>query len=306
MDVACGRILGGTVSAEVTAALSEDFDIEEYLEERQMPVLHKIVLSLADADLETQLRLSTRAEVNALDYQGRTALSWAAIRGDTASLNLLLKHGADPNVVAHNGDSPLHYATRAPDPGCVRPLIDSGADVNAVNAWNVTPLTYTTAFRDDVRYLEPLLENRVDVDHKDKHGRSGLMRAVLNNRPNLVKCLLQNGAKLSEADTWGSQPLMVAIERKFHAVAHIILENGNSSLTEAQFSTTLKIATTSGDYHTVEMLERLRSRLIDTTVGRAEATLADADILEEVEVRDVTFLPSPAMQAQYLLTSLRM
>ena len=51
------------------------------------------------------------------------------------------------------------------------------------------------------------------------------MRAVLNNRPTLVHCLLANDAKLTERDAWGSQPLTVAIERKFHEVVHIILEN---------------------------------------------------------------------------------
>ncbi|KAI4281435.1 MAG: hypothetical protein L6R38_003703 [Xanthoria sp. 2 TBL-2021] len=288
MDVACGRILGGTVSAEVTAALSEDFDIEEYLEQRQMPVLHKIVLALAEADLEIQLGLSTKAEINALDYQGRTALSWAAIRGDTTSLNLLLEYGADPNIVALNGDAPLHYATRAPDPGCVKTLVDGGADINAVNAWNVNPLTYTTAFRDDIRYLEPLLAKSIDIDHKDQHGRSALMRAVLNNRPNLVKCLLDNGAKLSEADTWGSHPLMIAVERKFHAVAHIILENGSSALTKQQFSSVLDMAMTSGDHKTANMLERLQARLFKSHGKELEALGADDIFLDELVIQNAS------------------
>ena len=44
MDVASGPILGGTISPEVAAALAEDSDMEEYLEERQFPVIHKVVL----------------------------------------------------------------------------------------------------------------------------------------------------------------------------------------------------------------------------------------------------------------------
>ena len=306
MDVACGRILGGTVSPEITAALSEDFDIKEYLEERQLPLLHKVVTGLAEADLETQLRLSTMVEINALDYQGRTALSWAAIQGDTVSLNLLLKYGADPNVAAYNGDAPLHHATRAPNPGCVRPLLESGADVNAVNAWNVSPLSYTTAFRDDLRYLEPLLEKSVDMDHKDRHGRSALMRAVLNNRPNLVKCLLDNGGKLVERDAWGSQPLMVAVERKLHTVVRIILESGASGLSEEQVSSILETAMASGDCQTVRMIESFRSRVLDADTGNPEAGVAAARESEDRGTRNsahwradmVRSISQDAMQSQ--------
>ncbi|KAF6226103.1 hypothetical protein HO133_008968 [Letharia lupina] len=288
MDVACGRILGGTASPEITTALTEDFDIEEHLEERQLPVLHKIVLGLAEADLETQLRLSTMVKIDALDYQGRTALSWAAIRGDSASLNLLLKYGADPNVVAYNGDAPLRYATRAPDPRCVRPLLESGADVNAVNAWKGNPLAYTTAFRDDLRYLKPLLEKSVDMEHKDRHGRSALMRAVLNNRPNLVKCLLGNGAKLAEADAWGFRPLMVAVERKFHAVAHIILQSGTSELGVEPLSSVLEIALVSGDRQTVEMLEGLQSRVLNAGEEDSEVVGAATNDLKDLGTQNDT------------------
>lgn len=42
MDVACARILGGTASPEITTALTEDFDIEEHLEERQFPFFTKL------------------------------------------------------------------------------------------------------------------------------------------------------------------------------------------------------------------------------------------------------------------------
>lgn len=66
VDVACGRISGGTASSETTAALIKDFDIYEYLEDRQLPALHKLVLGLAQADLEAQLQSSTRVQINAL------------------------------------------------------------------------------------------------------------------------------------------------------------------------------------------------------------------------------------------------
>lgn len=298
MDVACGRILGETASPEITAALVEDFDVYEYLEERKLPALHRLVLGLTGADLEAQLQSSTRVEINALDYQGRTALAWAAIRGDTASLKVLLKYGANPNIAAYNGDSPLHHATRAPGPGCIRPLLNSGADVNAVNAWNVNPLAYTTAFRDDLRYLEPLLEMSVDMHHEDKHARSALMRAVLNNRPKIVKCLLAKDAKLTKRDAWGSQPLTIAIERKFHELVHIILEN--VVLSEEQVSSILELAMVSGDSQTVDIIEGFRSH-VQHFNEEDRKVLPAVQSSEDLETQNVISSAHIAMQARSLM-----
>lgn len=100
MDVACGRILGGTASPEIIAALIEDFDIYEHFEERQLPALHELVLGLAQADSEAQLQSSPRVEINALNYQGRKALSWAAMRGDTASPRDYFKYERNPKSPA--------------------------------------------------------------------------------------------------------------------------------------------------------------------------------------------------------------
>ena len=51
-----------------------------------------------------------RANVNAREQDGATALAWAAMRSNIAVAELLLKAGADPNLTNEMGVSPLSLA----------------------------------------------------------------------------------------------------------------------------------------------------------------------------------------------------
>jgi ankyrin repeat protein len=57
-----------------------------------------LVLGLAAASLEEELYRSPE-NVDARDSRGRTALGWAAARGDENSVITLLRFGAEPNNV---------------------------------------------------------------------------------------------------------------------------------------------------------------------------------------------------------------
>ena len=78
------------------------FDDEEHLESRAFPPLHKIILGLSSLDLQMQLEFSSTG-IDEKDADGRTALSWAATRGDLRSVSLLLQFRADPNVASLRG-----------------------------------------------------------------------------------------------------------------------------------------------------------------------------------------------------------
>lgn len=120
------------------------------------------------------------ADVHARDCDGRTSLMWAALRGHTLTVDLLMRKGA--NVIDHDywGKSPLAYASRnghtetldslisrhgahvdlpdldrmtplmhAAEKGCTNTVIDlitkHGADVRAVDSNGLTPLVYAAA-----------------------------------------------------------------------------------------------------------------------------------------------------------------
>lgn len=274
MDVACTKLFSldrpktsvgkctSVIAPNFLSALKEDFSMDEYLERMQFPSLHRIVLGIISVSLRDSLETST-CDLDAVDYQGRTALSWAAIRADDASLKTLLEYGANRNLGALNGDRPLHYATRAEAPWCIQPLIDDGADVDAPNAWQVSPIGYTMSHRDDTRYLKPLLTAGADIELPDKHGRTALVRAVNLNRPSIVQCLLESGARWAMDDLWGCAPLITSIERKSIQITHALLEYAKNDLSSIQLSAVLNAAKSAGDASLILVVESLLASLID-------------------------------------------
>ena len=74
-----------------------------------------IVKTMDTQRLRNFLRVALAAgnlsdELANCDYQGATALHWAADRGDRETVKLLLDYGAAPQAVDIEGQSPLHYA----------------------------------------------------------------------------------------------------------------------------------------------------------------------------------------------------
>ena len=79
---------------------------------------------------------------NAIDKQGRSALSWSTQPTQLPILNLLIRAGADPNVPDQQLKLPLHYAAAfARSQEIVRALIAKTVDPNSLDARGTSALT---------------------------------------------------------------------------------------------------------------------------------------------------------------------
>jgi len=99
-------------------------------------------------DIElADLLLRAGARVNARTREGVTPLQLAAINGSAPMLDRLLKAGADPKApLTPAGDTALMMAARTGTTDAVRMLIEAGADVNATENWGgTTPLMWAVA-----------------------------------------------------------------------------------------------------------------------------------------------------------------
>ncbi|KAJ9501355.1 hypothetical protein H2202_003149 [Exophiala xenobiotica] len=216
------------------------FDAEDFLESRRFPTLSKIVLQLTGREgklqqlLRNQLELST-CSINDTDAEGRTALSWAASRGDLESVKILLEFDADPNISSHRRQSPLHFPPQnefANSGEIMTELLKKNADVNCVDFHKRTPLIYGACNQRNIANLKPLFDFRADCNAQDMHERTPLSYATRMKRIETLKFLLDNGCDPSIPDNWGILPLMEAVQQNWHEGLKILLEYPAATSTE--------------------------------------------------------------------------
>jgi ankyrin repeat protein len=115
--------------------------------------------------------------------EGATAFVRAAQSGDSELMALLLKHGADPKIETAYGDTALTAA------GGI--------------GW-VEGVTYERSADDNLKAVKMLLDLGLDPNAANMDGRTALMGAALKGRNDVVRLLVERGAKLEQRD-YGSR-----------------------------------------------------------------------------------------------------
>lgn len=143
-----------------------------------------------------KLLIDHKADVNAKNAAGSTALMWAAT--DAKKVRLLLDNNADVNVAARSGRTALIIAAFAnPSADIVKMLLAKGANVNVMDARKVTPLNAAT-FGNDTATTKLLLDANADINTADTFiGLTPLINASGNRNLEAVKMLLAKGANVN-------------------------------------------------------------------------------------------------------------
>ena len=147
-------------------------------------------------DAKAAKSLATQcADVNAAMGDGMSALHWAAERGDTAMVGLLVKAGAKVTSTTRIGaNTPLHVASRNGNAAVVRALLKAGADPNARTSGGATAL-HLAASSGNADAVSALIAAKAEVNAKEPEwGQTPLMFAAAANRANAIAVLMKNGA----------------------------------------------------------------------------------------------------------------
>jgi ankyrin repeat protein len=159
----------------------------------------QFMLAASRGDLDTVKKFVKQGlDVNIRNMDGELVLGVAAGYGQKEVVGYLLQAGADINGTDDIG-TPLHWAARKGQTDMVRLLIAKGADVSAKNPnvsdpYNeITPLFYAAA-AGSVDIIKLLLENGAKVDEKTTKGVTPLMLAARYSRLEAVKALIKAGA----------------------------------------------------------------------------------------------------------------
>ncbi|KAG8531764.1 uncharacterized protein KY384_003400 [Bacidia gigantensis] len=237
--------------------MRELFPITEWVEERrQFTHMHKIVLQILALDLGKALR-KDRSSIDKGDADGRTPLSWAAARGDSKSVELLLRNGASPNNPDRIGQRPLRQSLKASDAKCLQLLLHYGATVDQTDDWKQTCLLAAHYYPDPVSFTTLLLKAGAQVNTRCSQGRFPLMEAVSKNNVAAVRLLLDHGADVNYANNAGATALHEGVRHNSHEALLLFLDAAvDHTLRDAKGRTVLHYAAQYADLKTLNILHR--------------------------------------------------
>jgi ankyrin repeat protein len=152
--------------------------------------------------------LAKKADVNAAQADGTTALHWAARWNDLATAGLLIGTGANAGAANHDGATPMFLAAQNGNAAMIELLLKAGVSVNA-----------------------PVLA----------HGETALMMAARSGSVDAVKVLLDHGAQVNTIDALrGTTALMWAAEQGHVSVVELLIRRGADVGAQSEVLRTLK------------------------------------------------------------------
>ena len=189
--------------------------------------------------------IARRADVNAPQGDGMTALHWAADHGDSAMAAELLR--AKANVASRTrigAYTPLHIAARTGSPAVVRALLAAGSDVKATTTSGATALHFAAAA----------------------------------GNPDVVTALLSKGADPNARESsWGQTPLVFAAEYGRAAAVEALMKHA------ADPSIRTRVMNLSDDAARDQAAEKKRNAVLISFEPPARHDSAEADFKKSLE-----------------------
>lgn len=151
----------------------------------------------------------------------------AAQRGDKTAVRALILKKADVNAPQIDGTTALHWAVQASDNELTDLLLNSGAKVSVATVAGATPLQLAAVNGNGV-ILGRLITAGADPNASlTRSGDTALMMTARTGKIDAVRVLLDRGAKVNAQETWGgTTALMWAVSEKHPEITKILLERG--------------------------------------------------------------------------------
>ena len=154
-------------------------------------------------------------------------LADAAMKRNTDAVRSLLLRKADVNAPQIDGTTALHWAVRWDDLETAEMLIHAGANVSAANRAGATPMQLA-ALNGNAAMIEELIKAGADPNiPQAPYGDTALMMASRTGKTDAINVLLDHGAQVNTKETWGgTTALMWAVSERHPAAVKLLIDRG--------------------------------------------------------------------------------
>jgi len=199
--------------------------------------------------------LDAGAAADTHDEYGETPLTLAAANGDAALVARLIAAGGDVGATRWNGETTVMIAAGAGSVEAVRELVRHGGNVNAAEPRGGQTALMWAAAEGHRDAAAALIELGATVDAASKKGFTPLVFATIKNDVPTIQTLLHAGANPNVALASGARPLVVAMQYRHTGAALALIEGGaDIAARDRAGNTILHVAAQAGDMRVVESL----------------------------------------------------
>ena len=185
----------------------------------------------------------------------------AAMRSDLASVRTLIQQKADVNAPQIDGATALHWAVHRDNVEIADALIKAGANVKLANRTGATPLGMAALYGNP-KMIDLILKAGADAKERGPNGETTLMFASRNGNPAAIKMLVAAGAEINAREpVRGTTALMWAVEQRHpEAVKALLAAGADHSIRSGGAGTSRNYLAPRVNTRNVEEAQRRRER----------------------------------------------
>ncbi|MGL5385543.1 MAG: ankyrin repeat domain-containing protein [Serratia sp. (in: enterobacteria)] len=175
--------------------------------------------------------LDKGVDINAVNRQGRTAITIASLNKHYDCVELLIAAGADIDKQDQTCFNPFLLSCLNNDLTLLRLVLPANPDLDRLTRFGGVGITPASekGHVDIVRELLTCTE--INVNHTNFVGWTPLLEAIVLNdggakQQEIVKLLLEHGANPHMTDKYGKSPLTLAREKDYREIAELLIAAG--------------------------------------------------------------------------------